>query len=147
MKLHKLNITKDTKDLTANKFRQMIEKNEIASNLKTIFSRLRGTEQYWKRPLNEMNCMTSHYGPATFFLTLSPSEYHWEDLHECYCKIYNVDKKSRTLNSFIATDPVIASIFIEMKFKSMLAFILSESQPLGKVIHYAWRREYQSRGL
>lgn len=29
----------------------------------------------------------------------------------------------------------------------MLDFISSENGPLGKVIHYGWRREYQSRGL
>lgn len=29
----------------------------------------------------------------------------------------------------------------------MLAFLLSDSQPLGEIAHYAWRREYQSRGL
>lgn len=144
---HKLNITKNTRNLNARTFMQMIENNEIESNLQTIFGRLRGSEQFWKKPQNDLNCMTTHYGPATFFLTLSPSEYHWDDLHQCYCDIYKIPKNRRTLSNFIASDPVIASLFIEMKFKAMIAFLMSESQPLGKIVHYGWRREYQSRGL
>lgn len=144
---HKLNITRNTKDLSAKKFIEMIQNNEIESDLRTIFGRLRGSEEFWKRPQNNLNCMTAHYGPATFFLTLNPSEYHWDDLHECYCTIYNVRKTSRTMNSFTAFDPVIASLFIEMKFKAMIAFLTSDSHPLGEIAHYAWRRGYQSRGL
>lgn len=144
---HKLNVTRNTKDLSAKKFMDMIQNNEIDDNLKTIFGRLRGTEQFWKKPRNDIFCMTNNYGPATFFLTLSPSEYHWEDLHKCYCIIYNVNKQTRTLSNFIASDPVIASLFIEMKFRAMVKFLLSDSHPLGEIAHYAWRREYQSRGL
>lgn len=44
-------------------------------------------------------------------------------------------------------DPVSTSLYIDMKFKAMLSFLTGSNNPLGKVIHYAWRREYQARGL
>lgn len=144
---HKLNTSKRATNLNAKQFKQMIENNEIEGNLSTIFSRLRGTEQFWKKPRNDIECMISHYGPATFFLTLSPSEYYWDDLYECYCIIYKVKKGTRSLSSFIANDPVIAAMFIEMKYKAIMAFILSEDHPLGKIKHYVVRREYQGRGI
>lgn len=80
----------------------MIASKELEGNLSTIFSRLRNTEQFWSLPRNNLNCMTSNYGPATFFLTLSPSEYHWDDLNEYLCKTNNIPvdkKKSILLNS------------------------------------------------
>lgn len=80
---HKLNITKSTKNLNKKTFLENVQKNEeINNNLSTMFGRLRNTQQYWKKRNNELNCMVEHYGPATFFLILSPSEYHWNDLHE-----------------------------------------------------------------
>ena len=50
-----------------------------------------------------------------------------------------------TLSEFIAKDPVTASTFISQKFNAVLKFILSDSQPLGKVTRYFVRIEYQSR--
>lgn len=142
---HKLNVTNDTKALNVQSFMDLIKSNKL-EHLSTIFGRLRGSQQFFKKAQNDVNCMVAHYGPATFFLTLSPSEYHWTDLHEFYKTLYK-DEKPRSLNSYIATDPAIASIFIELKFKAMMAFLLSDSHPLGVIVHFFWRREYQSRGL
>lgn len=47
-----------------------------------MFSSLRNTEQYWRKSRSDLNCMTLHYGPATWFLTLKPSEWLWDDLRE-----------------------------------------------------------------
>jgi len=50
-----------------------MSKELLESNLNTIFSAFRNTEQYWRRPRNDLQCMTQHYGPVTWFLTLSPT--------------------------------------------------------------------------
>jgi hypothetical protein len=47
----------------------------------------------------------------------------------------------------ISLDPVSTSRIVDNEFKSIMDFITSEDAPLGKVTHYAWRREYQTRGL
>jgi len=57
-----------------------MSKDLLESNLSTIFSTLRNTEQYWRRPRSDLKYMAQHYGPAIWFLTLSPSEWLWEDL-------------------------------------------------------------------
>lgn len=93
--------------------------------------------------------MTNNYGPATFFVTLSPSEYDWTDLKDFLCNVNNniQNRPSTSLNKLIADDPVSAFIFLDIKFKGMLAFLTGPQRPFGNVIHWAWRREYQSRGL
>lgn len=57
-----------------------MSKEELEGDLSAIFSRLRNTEPFWVRPRNDINCMIQNYGPATWFLILSPNEWTWEDL-------------------------------------------------------------------
>jgi len=51
-----------------------MSKELLKSNLNTIFSALRNTEQYWRKPRSDLPCMTQQYEPATWFLTLNPTE-------------------------------------------------------------------------
>ena len=50
-------------------------------------------------------------------------------------------------NEFIAPDPASTARFIDNAFHVMLDFICSPDNLIGKVTHYFWRRECQSRGL
>jgi len=88
--------------------------------------------------------MIHHYGPATWFLTLSPSEWLWSHMIE-YLKEVNPNMSTKSANELIASDPVSVSRYIENKFHAMLDFICSNNHPIGKVTHYFWRREYQGR--
>ena len=46
----------------------------------------------------------------------------------------------------IASDPVSVARFMDNAFHAVLDFLCSDDNPIGKVIHYFWRREYQKRG-
>jgi len=59
-----------------------MSKEVLESDLNTIFLSLRNTEQYWRRPRSDLSCMAQYYGPATWFLTLSPIEWLRDDLGE-----------------------------------------------------------------
>ena len=148
---HKLKVTHPKEKLTAAQCLQLLSKDELEGNLTTIFARLRNTEQFWVRPRNDLNCMVFHYGPATWFVTLSPGEWLWEDLGT-YLRDLNPTMLDSTISALVAADPVSASRFIDNKFRAVLDFLLFnkvpvEERPLGNVIHYCVRREYQSRGL
>ena len=95
------------------------------------------------RPRNELNCMSFYYGPATWYLTLSPSEWTWEDLGKHLRKI-NPDLVDKSISEL---DPVATSRFIDNKLKAILEFITSDDMPIGKITHYYYRREYQGCGL
>lgn len=65
-----------------------------------------------------------------------------------YLREVNIEvQNGKTTSALIALDPVSTSRMIENEFKAMLDFISTNDGPLGKVLHYAWRREYQTRGL
>ena len=86
------------------------------------------------------------YGPATFFLALSPAEWLWGDLIEYIRKVNSPILDKAPEAELIARDPVSVSRSMVKQFHAMLGFICSEQAPLGKVVHYFWRREYQSQG-
>ena len=90
--------------------------------------------------------MIHHYGPATWFLTLSPSEWLWTELIEYLREVNGPSVAKMSPNELIASDPVSTARFIDNAFHAMLDFICSPDNPIGKVTHYFWRREYQSRG-
>ena len=49
------------------------------------------------RPRNELNCMSFYYGPATWYLTLSLSEWAWEDLGK-YLRKINPDLVDKSIS-------------------------------------------------
>lgn len=54
---YKLNVTNLNQKLTARKYLEKIEKSELEGDLMAMFSRLRNTEQFWKKPRSDV---TSH---------------------------------------------------------------------------------------
>ncbi|XP_054266849.1 uncharacterized protein LOC128989020 [Macrosteles quadrilineatus] len=146
---HKLNVTGFSGSLSARDCLNNLASGELEGNLTSVFSKLRNTSQYWIQPRNDVNCMAQHYGPATWFLTISPSDWNWDDMalfiREVNRSVPGAEKKQTS--ELVAMDPISASRFIHIKFKAMLDFIVSDAAPLGKVSHYFYRREYQSRGL
>ena len=55
--------------------------------------------------------MSFHYGPATRYLTLSPSEWTWEDLAQSLHKV-NSDLADKSISELVVADPISTSLFI-----------------------------------
>jgi len=90
--------------------------------------------------------MTLHYGPATWFLTLSPAEWEWDYLGDYLRKINPSEMTHMSTSALIAADPISASRYMDNKFNAMLQFLMS-TDVLGEITHYFWQREYQGRGM
>ncbi|XP_044742220.1 uncharacterized protein LOC123303484 [Chrysoperla carnea] len=144
---YNLNITKKNEKLTKETYLDLLQKDELEGDLSALFSRLRNTEQFWRKPRNDVVCMSKYYGPPTWFLTVSPSEWNWCDLEQYLRDINSPEMANKRIGELIAKDPVSTCRFIDIKFRAFLDFLNSPEEPLGKIEHYFWRREYQSRGL
>ena len=142
---HKMNVVNQREKYTTAGFLEQLSKDQLQTNLTTICSRLRNTAQYWRKPRNDLNCMIYHYGPATWFLTLSPSEWLWTDLIEYLREVNGPSVAKMSPNELIVSDPLATARFIDNTFHAMLDFICAPDNPIGKVTHYFWHREYQSR--
>ena len=143
-----LNLLNPKEKYTKGSYLNKLKNNELENRLDNIYSRVRNSPQFWKPPMCMLNAMIRYYGPATFFLTLSPSEWMDSQLYEHLREINSdIDTTKMTLSELIALDPVSTARYMENKFKAMLAFICSDDHPIGEVQHYFWRREYQQRGM
>ena len=143
---HKLKILRPKDKLTVGRYLDMVSNDEIEADLTSIYSRLRNSEQYLIKPRNNLHCMTMYYGPATWFLTLSPSEWTWEEMGD-YLRKINLSLKEMSISALVASDPVSVCRYMENAHKAFIDFILLPDNPIGKVSHYFCRREYQVLGL
>jgi len=80
---------------------EILENEELEGDLCSVFAQLRNSQQYWAHPRNKLNSMSFYYGPATWYLTLSPSEWTWEDLGEYLHKI-NPDLADKSVSEPLA---------------------------------------------
>ena len=64
--------------------------NNIGRNLNRVISKVPNSPSYWNGPRSQLRCLSENYGPATFFITFSPAEYDWTDLHS-YLRKHNSD--------------------------------------------------------
>ncbi|XP_024872055.1 uncharacterized protein LOC112454736 [Temnothorax curvispinosus] len=136
-----------TKRYTASEYLEALQTDVLESDLSTIFATIRNTEQYWRIPRSNLRCMTQEYGPATWFVTWSPAEWLMPDLAAYLREVNGWPDDSTPISVLVAKDLVSTSRFLDNKFKAFLDFICSKDNPIGKVAHYFWRREYQGRGI
>jgi len=111
---HKLKVIKPSEKLTASHCLEMLTSEELEGSLTTIFARVRNTESFWTRHRNDLNCMSFHYGPPTWFVTLNTGEWLWDDLN-AYLICVNPSFVDMTQSEMIAADPVSTCRFINTK--------------------------------
>jgi len=133
---------------TAGQLRKKLETKDqlLESNLNNLMTAFRGSEQYWNRKATDLAAMDEKFGPATFFLTLSCKEYEWEALR-FYLETLDPDLRGYDLGYLCSRNPVAVSVYFEHRFRKFLDIVIKDKEgPLGQVIHWAWRLEYQARG-
>jgi Helitron helicase-like domain at N-terminus len=79
-------------------------------------------------------------------VTLNPAEWQWEELFNFYEKVHGVPVDKQNVEEFIAKDPAIFCSHFQQRMKTLLELICRPDGPLGNVVHYFHRDEYQGRG-
>ena len=147
-----MNMHDYNESMTGKSVYDKIQRGELDKPLSTIFNKVRGTEEFFKIPKFNVETMIRNYGPATWFLTLSPTEWLWPELKNFLLEVNpnlkeQDKKKSMTVSELTAIDPVNTSTYFENRFQSVVKFLYGPEEPLGKIKHYFFRREYQGRGV
>ena len=115
---------------------------------------------YFDREKHKVFAMIRQLGKPSLFVTLSPCELDWTELHvilaearvgrEIYAselaelKSYNRDQISELLRS----DPVVCAVYFNHRFQAMFKLIKAKEGIFKEhpVKHYYYRIEYQQRG-
>ena len=131
--------------------KKMMSDQEIYSS----FKKIRGTPQYFKDMLHDVLAKVRYYGVYTFFMTWSAAQFHWKHLIKFVGRV-TIPRKSYTDDEIEAMDwvskanilkrhPVLVARQIDYIFQTVWnKCVLSGLHPLGEILNYDQRAEYQT---
>ena len=114
-----------------------------------------GTQAYWNSVKIQLYAMFRTLGPPTFFITLSADDHNWTDVMVVLSEIKgkNVsEEQASTLSpgekrELMTTNPVVTARHFAHRFQCLLREVIKgNAQPIGEVVDYFWRIEFQLRG-
>ena len=132
-------------------FKHMISDAELYASFKSI----RGTPQYFQTMMLDVLAKVRKFGPPTFFLTFSAAEFNWTDIIKLVGRQFGEDlddesikqMKWETKVGYLKRNPVTVARQIDYRFNQLWrCVILSGMHPVGQILNYDDRREYQGRG-
>ena len=110
---------------------------------------LRGSPPYFEKAKKDLFAMIRQLGPATLFCSFSSAETQWVHLLRILGQLvdnttfFNWEDRCRLIQS----DPVTCARHFDYQINQFLThFLLSSSEPLGKISDWFYRVEYQQRG-
>ena len=114
-----------------------------------------GMPAYWQKFMYEVIAMVKQLGIPTWFMTLSCADLRWPELFQSVARIQGRDitvdevealsyiERCQMLNA----NPVVMAKHFQNRVETFFSEVLpSKSNPIGKVIYYALRIEFQMRG-
>lgn len=113
---------------------------------------IRGTPSYWQTAQKDIFAMLRQIGIPTWFCSFSAAEFRWHTTIEA---ILRQQSKNRPIDEMdwiekseiLRSNPVtVARMFEQMFHIFMRDVIMGPSEPIGKVVDYFQRVEFQQRG-
>ena len=133
-----------------NNVRRMISDDQIFSSFKN-----RGTPQYFHNMLVDSLAKIRQFGVYTFFLSCSVAEFHWNEIIQVAshpCGEMLTDEQVNAMDwstkvKYLKRSPVTVVRQIDYVFKQLWGqVILSGMHPIGQILNFDDRREFQNRG-
>ena len=119
-----------------------------------FLQKVRGSPAYWQLKMFETLSMVRSCGVPTFFLTLSAAEYHWPEMIQAIGSQYgeNISEEEvKTMSwerktHYLRRNPVTAVKLFENRVQSMFKFLKSDADPVGFLVDFIVKIEFQARG-
>ncbi len=113
---------------------------------------VRGSPVFWQSVQKDLFSMVRQLGIPTWFCSFSSADMRWPEFMECIAKQEGCDTPIDELDwsdrcGMLKRNPVTAARMFDHRFHCFLKdVIMSPAQPIGKVIDYFYRIEFQQRG-
>ncbi len=113
---------------------------------------LRGTPAYWEKTLRDLFAMLRQLGTPTFFCTFSAAEMRWPEVITAIKaqqgETVNFDELDWSEKcEILRSNPVTAMRMFEKRVEALMRdLIMSPARPIGEVIDFFYRVEFQLRG-
>ncbi|XP_062579865.1 uncharacterized protein LOC134241859 [Saccostrea cucullata] len=128
--------------------RTLLQKDEALRFMQPI----RGTPAYWSCAQKDLFAMLRQLGIPTWFCSFSAAEHRWNDAIRTILKQQNDNRDPNTMdwsekNETLRSNPVTVARMFEHRFHVFHRDVVcSPSSPIGKVVDYFQRVEFQQRG-
>ena len=132
---------------TTASLRQMVHKNEGYKFL----TKVRGSAPYWERTMHELCAVVKQCGIPTWFTSFSAADRRWPEIVTAILTLEGKDvpdnmdwsEHCKVINS----NPVVAAAMFDKRAHHLIKdLIRSDAQPLGEIVDYFYRIEFQQRG-
>ena len=148
---------KPSRQLTASQARdqtvlsQYVRRDKAYSFMKNI----RGSPPYYQRTFYDLLAMIRQLGTPTWFFTVSAADMKWPDMIQTIAKQYGVHYTDDEVNAlsfdeksnWLKRNPVTAARHFHYRLNVFFQdFLKSTAKPLGEIVDYAIRIEFQARG-
>ncbi|XP_071131126.1 reticulocyte-binding protein homolog 2a-like [Mytilus edulis] len=141
---------KVTREMLCNKetLKELFKKDEAIKYLKPI----RGTPPYWQSSQKDIFAMIRQLGVPTFFCSFSSADFRWSEIVNTILKQQGDMRNSENMTwdekcKVLCSNPVTVVRMFDHRFHMFLNnVIMSEAEPIGKIIDYFYRVEFQQRG-
>ncbi|XP_062572298.1 uncharacterized protein LOC134234263 [Saccostrea cucullata] len=113
---------------------------------------IRGTPAYWSSTQKDIFAMLRQLGIPTWFCSFSAAEYRWNDAVKAILQQQNDNREPDEMewsekNEVLRCNPVTVARMFEHRFQIFhKEVILSPAKPIGKVLDFFQRVEFQQRG-
>ncbi len=114
-----------------------------------------GMPQYWQKFMYEVVAMVKQLGIPTWFMRLSCADLRWPELFQIVARTqgrYITEEQVEDLSyikrcQMLNSNPVATAKHFQHRVETFFSeTLLSKSNPIGKVIYYTLRIEFQMRG-
>ena len=114
-----------------------------------------GTPPYWQKFMYEVVAMVKQLGIPTWFMTLSCADLGWPELFQIIARTQgkNLTNEQVTALSYnercsmLNLNPVVVAKHFQYRVETFFTeVLLAKSNPIGKIVYYALRIEFQMRG-
>ena len=130
--------------------------NLICQDQAYLFLRqIPGTPPYWQKFMYEVVAMVKQLGIPSWFMTLSCADLRWPELFHIIARtkgmnLTNEQVEALSYNercSMLNLNPVIVAKHFQYKVETFFTeVLLTSANPIGKIVYYALRIEFQMRG-
>ncbi|XP_061168811.1 uncharacterized protein LOC133178060 [Saccostrea echinata] len=113
---------------------------------------IRGTPAYWATAQKDLFAMLRQLGIPTWFCSFSAAEYRWNDAVRAILRQQSDDRNPDEMewsekNEVLRCNPVTVARMFEHRFQIFhREVILSPCEPIGRVVDFFQRVEFQQRG-
>ncbi|XP_038135176.1 uncharacterized protein LOC119779572 [Cyprinodon tularosa] len=146
--------TRDGRRITSSMLQDKHEVEKLVRNKDAVrfMQPLRGTPAFWEKTRKDLFAMIRALGNPTFFLTFSAAEFRWPEVIEAIKRQQGEEVDFAALDwtaksEILRSNPVTCMRMFDKRVEALYRdLLLSDAQPLGRVVDFFHRVEFQHRG-